>query len=393
MKPADEWRDRIGTELFENVLPFWMRHSLDKTHGGYLNCLDRDGQAFDTTKHVWLQGRQVWMLSKLYLDRGEPRWLDAARLGAEFLREHAVGPDGRAYFALRRDGAPVAMQRKIFSECFLIMAFAEFARASGDGSYRTLALELFDRVLTLVEEPERLGRPVLGGQAATSDLAVPMILLNVVAELRGEPGSTTFDDRVDYDEIEEESVSRMLRHYDPDRRLVFETVGAAGEFLLDRPEGRLLNPGHVIETAWFLMQYAQRVENGDLQVAAEDMMASALDIGWDRTHGGLYSFLDSEGYSPVQLEWSRKLWWPHCEAMVGTLMAWRATGDDAWFELFEKTAGWAFEHFPDAEHGGWFGYLDREGRVSQRFKGGPYKGFFHVPRALWMCERLLTPGR
>mgnify|MGYP002051962310 FL=1 len=29
------------------------------------------------------------------------------------------------------------------------------------------------------------------------------------------------------------------------------------------------------------------------------------------------------------------------------------------------------------------------GEVSQRFKAGPYKGCFHVPRALWMCERLL----
>lgn len=39
--------------------------------------------------------------------------------------------------------------------------------------------------------------------------------------------------------------------------------------------------------------------------------------------------------------------------------------------------------------GAWFGYLDRRGDVSQRFKGGPYKGFFHVPRALFLCCKLL----
>ncbi len=32
---------------------------------------------------------------------------------------------------------------------------------------------------------------------------------------------------------------------------------------------------------------------------------------------------------------------------------------------------------------------DREGKVTHRFKGGPYKGCFHVPRALFLLERLL----
>ena len=36
--------------------------------------------------------------------------------------------------------------------------------------------------------------------------------------------------------------------------------------------------------------------------------------------------------------------------------------------------------------------LGEEGRVSQRCKGGPYKGFFHVPRALMTCVGLLSDG-
>ena len=47
------------------------------------NQLDRDGQRFGDDKHVWLQGRQVWMLSKLCRDKGDQQLLDAARLGAE----------------------------------------------------------------------------------------------------------------------------------------------------------------------------------------------------------------------------------------------------------------------------------------------------------------------
>ena len=31
--------------LLENVIPFWLRHGLDREHGGILTCLDRDGSA------------------------------------------------------------------------------------------------------------------------------------------------------------------------------------------------------------------------------------------------------------------------------------------------------------------------------------------------------------
>ena len=39
--------------------------------------------------------------------------------------------------------------------------------------------------------------------------------------------------------------------------------------------------------------------------------------------------------------------------------------------------------------GEWAGYLDRQGRVKMDFKGGPYKGCFHLPRALMLCENIL----
>ena len=52
---------------------------------------------------------------------------------------------------------------------------------------------------------------------------------------------------------------------------------------------------------------------------------------------------------------------------------------------------WSFAHFPDREHGEWFGYLHRDGSVSQRAKGNMFKGPFHLPRMLWCCTRELEP--
>ena len=113
------------------------------------------------------------------------------------------------------------------------------------------------------------------------------------------------------------------------------------------------------------------------------------DFGWDEEYGGLYYFMDAEGFSPVQLEWSLKLWWPHCEALYAHLLNYSLTSAPDDLAAFRKVDAYTFRHFMDPEHGEWYGYCDREGRVTHRFKGGPYKGCFHVPRALWLCWELL----
>jgi len=46
--------EQYRKELFENVLVFWQRHSMDTVCGGYFTCLDRQGAVFDTDKFVWL---------------------------------------------------------------------------------------------------------------------------------------------------------------------------------------------------------------------------------------------------------------------------------------------------------------------------------------------------
>ncbi len=378
------WQDRIRQELWQQVIPFWLHHSLDWQCGGYFNCLDRDGQRYDDKKYVWLQARQVWMLARLcriYPEHPErQRWVEAVQLGLNFLRRFAYR-DQRVYFCLSRDGQPVYLQRKIFSECFYVMALAECSRLFTAPTLMLEAEQVFAAIWSWVQDPTPLGRPHWPGSPVTSELAIPMILLNVIGELAAS-----------YPEQEQWCLARLQLHYRPELKLVLETVAADGS-LLDSPEGRLLNPGHAIEAGWFLLDYLERSHNPEgssLRTMALEMIAGSLAVGWDEEYGGLFYFLDWQGYSPVQLEWSLKLWWPHCEALVATLAAFVTTGSLEWWQRFEQVANYTFTHFPDPDYGEWFGYLDRQGRVSQRFKGGPYKGCFHVPRALMLADQWLS---
>jgi N-acylglucosamine 2-epimerase len=380
-----DYRALYHAELYERVVPFWLNHSLDREYGGYFNCLDEDGSVYDTRKHVWLQGREVWMMSRLHHHHHRPGedspYLQAARLGADFLRRHARFGD-RCYFSLLRDGKPLSAQRKMFSECFYVMALAGYARASGDDTARAEAHQLFGRVRDYARNPALLGRPVYAnGQPATSELAVPMILLNLVQELNG-------PDRHDYADVSAWCVQQIDRHYRPELRMVLETVGEDGA-PLDTIEGRLLNPGHAIECGWFLLNHAVKTGRADLRQKALNMIDWSFDLGWDARDGGLFYFLDRSGRSPVQLEWSMKLWWPHNEALIAFLMAYQVTGEAHYLRRFQQVHDYAFARFPDRKHGEWYGYLDRRGEVTHRFKGGPYKGFFHVPRCLHLVHEML----
>ena len=111
--------------------------------------------------------------------------------------------------------------------------------------------------------------------------------------------------------------------------------------------------------------------------------------GWDAEQGGLFYFRDLKGL-PVQEYWhDMKFWWPHNEATIATLLAWQLTGDARYAEWHRQIHDWSYAHFPDREHGTWFGYLHRDGTLSTPLKGGHFKGPFHLPRMQVVCWKIL----
>jgi len=59
-----------------------------------------------------------------------------------------------------------------------------------------------------------------------------------------------------------------------------------------------------------------------------------------------------------------KFWWPHNEAIIATLLAWKLTGKKKYADMHKLVHDWSFKHFPDPVHGEWYGYLHRDGSVS-----------------------------
>ena len=59
-------------------------------------------------------------------------------------------------------------------------------------------------------------------------------------------------------------------------------------------------------------------------------------------------------------------------------------------QRFAAVLDYCREHFADPEYGEWYGYLRRDGLPTEPpCKGSTFKGPFHVPRSLAMCDALL----
>ena len=120
--------------LLDDTLPFWLPRALDSTHGGYLTMREGDGSLLDDDKPVWFQGRFSWLLSTLHRTvEPRPEWLEAARSGVDFLRDHCFDEDDRMFFLISREGKPLRKRRYFFSEAFAIMALSSYGAAAGCG--------------------------------------------------------------------------------------------------------------------------------------------------------------------------------------------------------------------------------------------------------------------
>lgn len=382
------WAERYRRDLTENIMPFWMKHGLDRKHGGVYTCLNRDGSLMDTTKSVWFQGRFGFIAASAYnsIERNE-EWLAASKSCIDFILNHCTDENGRMYFEVKEDGTPLRMRRYLFSECFAIIAMAEYSIASGDRSYAEKALEIFRLVQQYASTPGLLEPKYLPALECQGH-SLTMILINTASRLRA-----AIDDPCLTEQIDKSLHALRTYFVHPEFKAVLETVGPNGEFI-DSIMGRTINPGHCIETAWFILEEARhRGWDEDLKQLALQILDWSWQWGWDEQYGGIINFRDCKGLPAQDYSQDMKFWWPQTETIIAMLYAYLATGDELYLERHQQISDWTYKHFPDNEHGEWYGYLHRDGTVAQPAKGNIFKGPFHIPRMMinsyLLCQAIL----
>jgi N-acylglucosamine 2-epimerase len=369
--------DYYKTQLLNNILPFWFNHSVDNEYGGFTFSLDKDGSILDTDKAMWIHGRYVWLLSELYNKvENKKKWLELATHGIEFINKYGFDDDGRMFFTTTREGKPLRKRRYLFTEAFTCMAYASYARASGKLEYAMKSIELFKFILKYIQGPGLLPEKTLSETRPMKSHSVAMINIVVGQVLR----ETLKDPLID--EAILQSIHEIENDFMKDEfNAILETVGPNGEFL-DSFDGRLLNPGHANETAWFIMREGIYRSDDKIKNLGLKIFDWSWDWGWDKDYGGIIYYRDVKNRPSPEYWHDMKFWWPQCEAIVASLYAYQITKDIKYLEKHKLIHDYTFNLFPDKEFGEWFGYFHRDGRLSNTIKGNMWKGPFHIPRML-----------
>ena len=385
-------REWVRSEL-ATVVDFWLKHGMDPVYGGVYTCLDRTGKVYSTDKSVWMQGRCGWMFAHMCHVYGvKQEWLDASKSCLDFMEAHCINraAGDRMYFTVTEDGKPLRQRRYFFSEAFYASANAEYYGVTGDKECLERARRAYNLYWDLShggEDPVGMGPKTIPETRSGRAFGQPMIILNVISILlRVDP-----EHKAEYEDRAQQCVDEIFKYFvKPDLKCVLENVAPDGTARLNYTEGRTVNPGHDIEGVWFILEHARRTGDTSLVPKAAQIFDCAIDLGWDKEYGGLLYFVDCLGLPPEAYEHDMKLWWPHNEILIASMMLYRDTKDEKYLDWFYKTLDYCKEHFSDPEYGEWYGYLRRDGKPTMpSTKGSTFKGPFHLPRCLIQVDQMM----
>lgn len=378
-----------------DIIPFWEKRDVDPVYGGFLTCFDREGNVTDDTKYIWFQGRQVYFYSKLYNEiESRKEWLAKAAQGVDFLIRYAYEGDGRWDLELSRNGETRIGTTSIYADYHVLQGLAEYVKAAGipENDYVVCVLnETYDAVEknTTDEDFKDIYENTWSPVFIWNDMY--LTALNTACIAAGALG----DERTKA--LEDECVDKMLHWFLRDEyQLMFEAVTRDNQ-VLPEGEGRFINPGHSMESAWFLMEKAEKEKNQEMLERALMIVDWTWKAGHDEEHGGIYSFLDMEGKEPIPLDWHKatnslwddKVWWVNSESLCACAKAYALTGSEKHHAMLIDQWDFCRNHFYDPEYGEWYERLHPDGSVKVADKGTAWKCAFHLGRSLITAIRSL----
>jgi N-acylglucosamine 2-epimerase len=371
--------DQYRAELLDRTIPFWIKYGVDWKNGGICTCIADDGRVLSDDKYMWSQLRAIWTFSALYnkIERRK-EWLDVALNIYNFVTKHGRDENGNWVFLVDKNGRHLQGATSIYADGFAIYGLTELAHATGDQDVLQLALATYANVQRRLARPGSYGTAPLPIPPGAKAHGISMIFSLVFAEL-GELLNESAIVNAGFDHANQ-VMSVFLR---PEHKQLYE-FACLDDTLLDVPPGRVVNPGHVLESMWFMIHIFQRTNDTARIRQAIEAIKWHIELGWDEEFGGILLARDAEG-SFWENKWDTKIWWPHTEALYALLLAYSISKEPWCLDWFQRVHDYAFAHFPVPQYGEWTQNLDRRGNKLNATIALPVKDPFHLPRALIYC--------
>ncbi len=394
---VEDFRSKVEAELREDILPFWLKHSIDREHGGFhgriSNNLEIDPRA---EKGLILNARILWTFSHVYRILGDEACLRIAERAYEYLIANFWDAGfGGFYWMVDYHGRSLDTRKKIYGQAFGVYALAEYYFAAGDKDCLRRALQLHELI---VESSHDVCR---GGYLETYNrdwsLADDQRLSDVDLDEK-KSMNTHLHVLEAWTALLRASQSNGLRGRLRELILLFLDYiidPGTGHFRMFfdedwHPKSDRISFGHDLEGSWLLCEAADVLGDKSLitrvNEAAIRMAGAVLAEGVDGDGGLLYEA------GPDGIIDDDKHWWPQAEAVVGFMNAYQLTGQERFFEASRNSWQFIEDHIVDRKYGEWFWKVSRAGTpADDKFKVDPWKCPYHNSRTC--CEMMARLDR
>jgi N-acyl-D-glucosamine 2-epimerase len=389
------WQQEIESELKDNILSFWMKHTQDEKNGGFVGGITNELRANDTAdKSLVLNARILWTYAAAYRKYEDPAYLDMADRAYRYLLSFFCDREnGGYYWLLNYAGEPVQTKKQIYGQAFMIYALSEYARARPDEAVLRQAEQLFGLIEQYSYDEQNKGyiEALSCNWEATDELSLSNTDLNEKKSM-----NTHLHVLEAYTNLYRVLPSERLKDK------LKELIGTMLDYIVDEEtyhfklffdeewhsKSHEISYGHDIEGSWLLMEAAEVLGDQELirrTVPIALAMAQAVYEEGVDTDGAVINEADSQGWTDTD-----KDWWPQAEAVVGFLNAYQMSGKEHFLQAAYRTWRFINRYIVDQTNGEWFWKVNQAGEPDRKqMKVDPWKCPYHNGRmGLEVLERI-----
>lgn len=380
-----------------HTLSFYEGRCLDPT-GGFFHFFKDDGTVYDTrTRHLVSSTRFVFNHAMAYRRFGDPAYQEAARHGLRFLHDAHAQPQGGYAWQLDWDGERrVATVQDGTNHCYglafvllahahALMAGIDEARAGLDATFELMEQRFWEPAHGLYADeatPDWQVGPYRGQNANMHSCEAMIAAFDATKDRRYLDRALTLATSITQRQAGLAG-GLVWEHYrsdwsvDPDYNRDDKTN-------IFRPWG--FQTGHLTEWAKLLLQleaHLKATPGADVPAwivpTARHFFDTAMHHGWDHTHGGLvYGFAPGGEVCDAD-----KYFWVQAESFAAAALLAVRTGDDAYWQWYDRIWAYSWAHMVDHVHGAWYRIRTPDNRAYSDEKSPAGKTDYHTMGACW----------
>lgn len=386
-KIIEQFRNRISRNMYENIIPFWMTHTVDRQNGGFYGQITNDLRIEkNAPRGLILIGRILWTFSALYRYDKNEGYLTIAQRAYQYLSDKFIDRKyGGAFWKVSVQGQPVEDLKKIYGQAFAIYAFSEYYATTGEKAALEEALDIFNLIEKFCHDVINRGYLEAANRdwTATENMQLSEVDLNEKKSMNSHLHLL-------------EALTNLLRvsHADLVRSRLREIIECHLDFIINPATNHLslffdehwnrksevISFGHDIETSWLLYEAAEVLGDQALMNKVKPTvlkMIEAIVAEGFTEEGALIMEKDADG----NLLHNRFDWWPQAEAVVGLLNAYELSGNYDYVRRALKTWDFIEKYFVDNQYGEWFYEVSGEGVPNpNKYKVSEWKCPYHNVR-------------